>query len=139
MQKIPNMIMSFAMVDLEMIEAYDIYSILSNLLTETEHENLKDCVSQQKTQCKTRKKRTFNEIVDVEKTDFVESDSKINPRKKVKYTMQTGFNDGDFHIFDESDEVWMIENDRISKNEMMTELVLGEKEVMMVDAVIGLM
>ena len=47
-----------------------------------------------------------------------------------------GFKDEDFHIFNESDEKWVFYKDgRIEKNEILTELVLSEKEIKMVSVI----
>lgn len=43
-----------------------------------------------------------------------------------------GFNDGDFHVIDPSDIAWSISDDKIIKNEFLTDLQLMEKEIEMV-------
>lgn len=91
-----------------------------------------------------KRKRRWSEISNETKhchTNLYEQPETKRRQKSVGYSLrnivddsyQPGFKDGDFHIINESDEVWIINDDQISKNVMLTELVLNEREIKMVN------
>ena len=70
---------------------------------------------------------TYNEIINA-LLDAQEQEMRRN-------TMNTaGFNDGDFHVYGETDQHWFINDGLIEKNEKLTELELSEKELKLISS-----
>ena len=81
-----------------------------------------------------KKRKVFNN-----KTEQIENEMKHEFKKNESTSVEEskiGFKDDDFHIINESDEKWIFyKSGRVEKNEILTELVLSEKEIKMVSVI----
>lgn len=57
----------------------------------------------------------------------------LKKRRRRRFISESGFKDGDFHIIHESDEQWILDEGRIEKNKILTELILTETELVMIE------
>lgn len=55
-------------------------------------------------------------------------------KRKKLFINYAGFKDDDFHIINDTDESWICnDNGHIEKNEILTELIISEKEIKMIN------
>jgi len=118
----------------EKLEKIEKLSTIKNIFIGSKRKNEFEDDCKTKT---TKRRKISNDNDEAElKIESIKNEMKLKFKTKQLVLMKdstTGFKDEDFHVINESDEKWIFhESGQIEKNEMLTELVLSEKEIEMI-------